>query len=451
MGERYSELARQVVHMGVGAAAVLLRWLTWPQAAACAAAAVAFNWLVLPRVAGRLIFRPGERASGGPGGIVVYPAAVLALVLVFRERLDIAAAAWAVLAFGDGAATLVGRRLGGTGRWPWNPDKSVAGTLAFVGAGAAAGIGLAHWVAPAVGGGVAPWFLVAGPIAAAIVAGLVETLPVRLDDNLSVPIAAGATLWVLSLVDAHLAREAVASLSSRAPGAGILVNTLVAAVSWRLRSVSISGVIAGWAIGVGIWFAVGAGGWIVLFAGFAAAAISSRVGLARKSVLGIAQERGGRRGAGNALANCLVAVAAAVLAVASPYGLEARVAMVAALVGGASDTVASEIGKAFGRITWSAVTWRRVEPGTIGGMSVEGTAGGVLAALLLASLAAALGVIAATAIWAIVAGALLAMVAEGVLGATLEPRGIVNNDVLNFIETAVAAVAATLLWRGAGS
>ena len=42
----------------------------------------------------------------------------------------------------------------------------------------------------------------------------------------------------------------------------------------------------------------------------------------------------------------------------------------------------------------------------------------------------------------------LARSLESVLGATLETAGVVNNDVLNFINTAVAAYVAIKLWRG---
>ena len=50
--------------------------------------------------------------------------------------------------------------------------------------------------------------------------------------------------------------------------------------------------------------------------------------------------------------------------------------MVAALVTSASDTVASEVGKAWGRTTWLVDGFRRVTPGTSGAVSLEGTLGG---------------------------------------------------------------------------
>src|SRR5687768_9221178 len=110
--------------------ALLLRVLTWPQAAALAVAALLFNAFVLPRAGGRAIFRPDDVRRGIPAGILYYPLAVLLLILCFRHRLDIAAAAWAILAVGDGMATLVGRRVNGV-RIAWNHDKTWAGTIAF--------------------------------------------------------------------------------------------------------------------------------------------------------------------------------------------------------------------------------------------------------------------------------------------------------------------------------
>ena len=98
-----------------------------------------------------------------------------------------------------------------------------------------------------------------------------------------------------------------------------------------------------------IYAAGGSGAWMLLLITFIAASVTSRLGLRRKVLLGIAEERGGRRGAGNAIANCGVAAIAAIAAVTTPYSAAALLALVAALTAGGSDTVASEIGKAWGR------------------------------------------------------------------------------------------------------
>ena len=62
--------------------------------------------LLLPRIGGRRLYRPVDEARGFPPGILLYPLSVLLLTLAFPSRLDIAAAAWGILAFGDGVATL---------------------------------------------------------------------------------------------------------------------------------------------------------------------------------------------------------------------------------------------------------------------------------------------------------------------------------------------------------
>ena len=142
------EAARRVVHVGCVAFALLLRWLTWPQAALLALAAFVFNWQVLPRVGGRGMWRSPDVERGYPVGILAYPLAVLALVLLFRDRLWMAAAGWGILAVGDGMASLVGQAIGGP-RLPWNARKGWVGFASFVVFGAAAAALLWAFTAPA--------------------------------------------------------------------------------------------------------------------------------------------------------------------------------------------------------------------------------------------------------------------------------------------------------------
>ena len=122
-----SEWKRKAVHAGMGLFALALRWLDWHSAALLAATALLFNLFVMPRI-GRGIYRDAEKARDT--GIVAYPAMVLLLVLLLRDRyLPIAAAVWAMMAFGDSAATIAGRLLEGP-RLPWNEQKTWAGLLA---------------------------------------------------------------------------------------------------------------------------------------------------------------------------------------------------------------------------------------------------------------------------------------------------------------------------------
>jgi uncharacterized protein (TIGR00297 family) len=438
----HSDLARRGVHVGMLGFALLLRYLTPWQAAACALVACAVNLLLLPRVASRL-FRPGERVRAE--GIALYPVSVLVLILLFPGRPDIVGAAWAVLAAGDGLAGLVGTRAGGPS-WRWNPRKTLAGSFAFVACGGAAAVALSLWGRPAVAPAPPLAWSVGAPLLAAVVAALVESRRGGLDDNLTVPASAAAVLWATSLVSPDSLGIAIDALASRLPAA-LSVNAVAAVLGFAAGTVSAAGLAGGVLIGVAVWLGGGWALWLVLFAGFALAAATSRVGLARKAALGIAEERGGRRGAGNALANCGVGAAAALLAPFTAAPAAALLAATAALVAGASDTVASEIGKARRGPTFLPTTLRRVPAGTPGGMSLDGTLAGLAAAALLGALAVATGVIAPAAVAVVVAGATAGALLESLLAASLEVRGTIDNDTLNFLNTAAAAAAALLLAR----
>ncbi len=125
-----AEWKRKAVHAGFGLFALALRWLDWRVAAAFALAALLFNAFVMPRV-GRGIYR--DPGSARDAGIVAYPAMVLFLLLVFSGKyVSIAAAVWAMMAFGDPAAAIVGRLVGGPAL-PWNRAEDLVGLLVELG------------------------------------------------------------------------------------------------------------------------------------------------------------------------------------------------------------------------------------------------------------------------------------------------------------------------------
>ncbi len=441
--QRRTELVRQAVHVGAGGFALLLRYITWWEAAILAGAALAFNRYALARLGGTRFYRAPEHRRGHSAGMLSYPAAVLILLLLLPDRLDIVAAAWGIMAAGDGMATIAGTCFGGP-RIPWNRDKSLAGTLAFCVCGGGAGALLAWWCRPGLIPPPYPWFSLGAPFVAAAIAALAETIPIGMDDNLTVPLTAAGVLWPASLMNGDMMASA-AALGIQALPTAAAANTVVAMVGHRARTVSTSGAVVGACIGVLIFVTAGWQGWALLMATFMAAAVTSRVGLRRKTLLGIAEERGGRRGAASAIANTGVAAVAGLMAVTTYASGPAMLGFAAALTAGGSDTVASEIGKAFGRRTCLIHTLKAVPPGTPGAVSLEGTAAGLLGALALAGLAAALGLVPASAFVAVVAGATAGAFAESALSATLEHRGILNNDVLNFLNTAVAAATAIAL------
>lgn len=433
-----SEAPRQLVHIGTGAIALSLRFLTWEQAIAMAVAAVVFNLWVLPRLT-RRVFRPGDLDHPWTSGIVLYPLAVLVLMLIFPRRPDLAAAAWGILAAGDGMATLVGTAVRSRSL-PWNPDKSLAGLAAFMLSASLASVGLLLWTT---GGALATslWWAVT----ASVVAALVETIPIRLDDNVSVPVSAALVLWSSTLIEPQVAAARVPALVGEL-WVAVKANGALAAIGLLLGTVTVPGALTGLAIGILVLLGGGWAAWGLLLATFIAASVCTRVGAGRKRAAGIAEARGGRRGPGNAIANTGLAAWACAVAIGLPDPSMAWLVCVAALATAGSDTVASEIGKAFGRTTWMVTSLRRVAPGTTGALSIEGTLAGIVAAVALAALAATWGLVPWMSVPMIAASATIASVIEGALGSTLEARGILNNDTLNFVNSALGAALTVTMW-----
>lgn len=115
-----------------------------------------------------------------------------------------------------------------------------------------------------------------------------------------------------------------------------------------------------------------------------------------------------------------------------------------------ADTCGSEIGKRWGRTTLLITTLRPVPPGTEGAVSAEGTGASLLGGAVMAALMAALGLIQGWETWLLVSlVALLATLIESGIGAGLQRRwGWLSNELVNAVQTTIAALLAIALWRG---
>ena len=115
--------------------------------------------------------------------------------------------------------------------------------------------------------------------------------------------------------------------------------------------------------------------------------------------------------------------------------------MLAALTEATADTVSSEIGQAFGGTPFMLTNLRRAAPGTDGAITPIGTMAGLVAAALIAATgvpALHMNVIECAIAFAAGIGGLFF---DSLLGATLERRGYIGNDLVNFLSTAFAAFA----------
>jgi uncharacterized protein (TIGR00297 family) len=457
-----SELKRKAVHVSMGGFALLLRWIAPWQAMLCALVALAFNLFALHRLTERALLREHERDHGYSLGIVLYPAAVLALIVVFRNRLELAAAGWALIAFGDGMASVAGVTLGGP-KLPWNPGKSWAGFLAFVAWGTLMAAISIRWVQAGALSSPKDWigpsflsagiggpsseasFLILSCLAAAVAAAFAESLPTGIDDNITVPLVGSAVLYAATLVEPGRLADAGPALL-RGAMIGGAINAALAVAAYAAKGVDLSGALAGWCLGTSLYAFGGWRGFALLLLFFVLGTACTKVGYAKKAALGIAQEKGGRRGAKNAFANTVAGVAFAFLAVATPHHDLFVLALIAAFATAAADTVSSEIGQAFGRTTYLVTSFKRVPPGTDGAVSLEGTLAGIAASAVLAAFAAASALVGWKGAVVVVAAAFVGTTLESYVGATLERMKAVDNEVVNFANTVAGGLAAMGIW-----
>lgn len=265
----------------------------------------------------------------------------------------------------------------------------------------------------------------------------------------------------------------------------VLLNAGAGYGAWRRGSVTAGGGVAGAVVGAVILFAGGFTYWIMLMLFFVSSTLASRLGIRRKRRLERMHEKGSRRDAVQVFANGAVA-AVAVVALRTTGGPVFALAAAGAFASVNADTWASELGVLARRPPRSIVTWRELEPGTSGGVSVPGTVAAAAGSLAIAvwfalsvgfagepmegaggALLAPAAIGPAAALLVVWLAGFVGTTADSVLGATVQAlyrdesgaiterrrgpdgpneraRGIpfVTNDVVNAVSSIVAAVAA---------
>jgi uncharacterized protein (TIGR00297 family) len=221
--------------------------------------------------------------------------------------------------------------------------------------------------------------------------------------------------------------------------------TVAFAVSARLlRGVTGPGAIAGGILAFLLFLGGGPGAFAALVLVFLLTWVTTRLGHRRKRQLGTA-EAGSGRSASQVIANLGIAAAAALAALAARHSAAWLVASAAALAEAAADTTSSEVGQGVSDSAYLVLDFRAVPVGTDGGISGAGTLAGIAAALAVAAACAATRMIAWQWLLPVAACGTLGMFVDSLLGATLERKRWLNNDAVNLLSTALAALFALLL------
>jgi uncharacterized protein (TIGR00297 family) len=363
------EFTRKLVHVCVG---VLIVFAPAIFTSAVPAMLLAVIFIIINLLAIRFGFLRGmhntERSSYGT---VYYPLAFLILVILFWHRAPmILSLSILVLALGDAAAAIVGQAIRNPAVYVLSGDKkslqgsAVMLTVSFL--VLVFGIPIAFDQ----GGGV----VVAAAGVAAVTGTAWEGLSSRGLDNLTIPLSVAFVLSVYLIPGlADSGRFTV----------GAVLALVIGAVGWKMRALAPSGAVATFLLAL-LLFGIGGWKWTVpILTFFVLSSILSYIGKQSKQEAEGMFEKGSIRDYGQVFANGGIAgiIALANFIFPSVNMYPAFLGSIAAVT---ADTWGTEIGLASKRTPLLVTTWRPVEAGTNGGVTMSGLFAGLVGSSVIA-------------------------------------------------------------------
>ncbi len=374
--------------------------------------------------------------------IAILLLAILAVTLDFPVY--VLAAVIGVVAFGEGAATLVNVLVSRNKSLFWSVTLLILGTLfGFIFGG---------WAMVNMSMGTdrlsLMFFLaVIGTVTGALLYTIVD------EENIAIPLGAGMAMWLFS-----------SFTYAAIPGAAEIIVAVafplaIAMASYKLNAADLSGALAGVLSGLLMILFGGIGWFALLLVFFALGTLFTKYKYRYKVDIGAAQTNEGSRGYRNVFGNCLIPLIfvvayGAIGNVDVPYlGSVDKAIFMAGYLGSmataTADTLASEIGSTWRGQPRMITTLKKVKAGTDGAVSLLGEASALFGSAAIAAAAVLLGVAGAKA-WPAailtVLGGFLGTNVDSVLGATLQRRKWLTNEGVNFFATLIGGAISMLLY-----
>lgn len=201
-------------------------------------------------------------------------------------------------------------------------------------------------------------------------------------------------------------------------------------------------------VGAGIYAGAGWAGLTVLAAFFIMATLATAHKKQIKATLEAKPQHPERRKAGQVLANGGVAAVSGLISICLPEQYSLFSLMIAAALSAATaDTLSSELGMVYGRNAINVLTFKKEAKGLDGVVSIEGTLLGLAGSLVIAGTYCAFTGFNLKVLLIVVAAGTLGNLIDSVLGALLERKHLINNNIVNTLNTLTGAVSALALWQ----
>lgn len=222
---------------------------------------------------------------------------------------------------------------------------------------------------------------------------------------------------------------------------------LLAAVfaSYKTNKLTLAGSLTGGIVATAIFAGFGFTGIAMLAAFFVLSVLATGYKKARKRKSGPGTHHTEKRDAGQVLANGGAAALFGLLAYDIPSQAVLFGALTAAsLASATADTLSSELGMVYGRRFYNIISFRPDEKGRDGAVSLEGILIGIAGTTVIAIIYS-LGIGWSNISFYIIIAGTTGNITDSVLGATLERKGYLNNDAVNFLNTSTASLSCWLI------
>ncbi|USS41314.1 TIGR00297 family protein [Thermococcus aggregans] len=219
----------------------------------------------------------------------------------------------------------------------------------------------------------------------------------------------------------------------------IAVIALLGTLAYKVKALDGKGVSAAVLIGTTTIVFGGVFPFLALLTFVLLGVLATKYRLAEKIKKGIAQEGKGIRSWQNVLGNGL----ATVIFLLIEYYTKQDVfwaATFSSIATANADTLASELGKVFGKVPRMITTLKPAEVGENGAVSWQGEIIALIGAFIISIFAVFLTTQKVEMLLAVTLGGFIGCNIDSLIGATLENRGIVNNHHTNFLATLLGGI-----------
>ena len=225
---------------------------------------------------------------------------------------------------------------------------------------------------------------------------------------------------------------------------GFLINFILIFLFFRVPLMTKGGWISAGVLGSILWGCFSWQGWSSVVIYLLLGSLVTKIGYKFKNEKGIAEKRGGKRGPENVWGSAATGLFFAIMVKLNFTNLVFyKIGFAASFAAKLADTFGSEIGKRFGKNTYLITSFRKVDRGTEGGISLEGTAASALGALFMSLIMFILNIISTKYQFLIVAiSGFLATISESFIGAKFQDKYKLSNELVNSIQTSISSIIA---------